>query len=75
MEDIFVVRRCNKIIIQGRRAGEVLHLPPVAEVWYRIADTRTRGGFIGDGFESEEDARRECRRLNAASRLMPSHQP
>lgn len=74
MEDIFVVKRCNKIIIQGRRAGEVLHLPPVAAVWYRIADTRTRDGFIGDGFDREEDAKRECRRLNAASQRVTSRQ-
>jgi hypothetical protein len=25
MEDIFVVKRCNKIIIHGRRAGEFAH--------------------------------------------------
>ncbi|MBN3865068.1 hypothetical protein HCU66_22900 [Pseudomonas frederiksbergensis] len=66
MEDIFVVKRCNKIIIHGRRAGEADHPPPDAAVWFRIADTRTRG-FIGDGFDLEEDAKRECRRLNAAS--------
>lgn len=66
MEDIFVVKRCNKIIVHGRRAGEVGHPPPDAAVWYRIVDTRTRG-FIGDGYDLEEDARRECRRLNAAS--------
>ncbi|ANI54907.1 hypothetical protein PDR5_31770 [Pseudomonas sp. DR 5-09] len=34
--------------------------------WYRICDTRT-GGFIGDGYDREEDARKECHRLNAAS--------
>ena len=51
MEDIFVVKRCNKIIIHGRRAGENDHLPPDAAVWYRIADTRTQG-FIGDGYDS-----------------------
>ncbi|HCS43630.1 MAG TPA: hypothetical protein DIW52_12495, partial [Pseudomonas sp.] len=28
MEDIFVVKRCNKIIIHGRRAGETSHPPP-----------------------------------------------
>ncbi|SEN18160.1 hypothetical protein SAMN04487857_11174 [Pseudomonas sp. ok272] len=67
MEDIFVVKRCNKIIIQGRRAGEVTHQPPVDEVWFRIADSRTHGGFIGDGYDREEDARRECLRLNKAS--------
>lgn len=66
MEDIFVVKRCNKIIIHGRRAGEPDHPPPDAAVWYRITDTRTRG-FIGDGFDLEEDAARECRRLNAVS--------
>ena len=66
MEDIFVVKRCNKIIVHGRRAGETGHPPPDAAVWYRIIDTRTRG-FIGDGYDLEEDARRECRRLNAAS--------
>ncbi|MFJ7281714.1 hypothetical protein [Pseudomonas sp. NPDC099000] len=68
MEDIFVVKRCNKIIIHGRRAGEAGHPPPDAEVWYRIADTRTQG-FIGDGYEREEDAGRECRQLNARSQL------
>lgn len=68
MEDIFVVKRCNKIIIHGRRAGETDHPPPDAAVWYRIADTRTRG-FIGDGFDHEEDARRECRQLNARSQV------
>ncbi|WP_095149240.1 hypothetical protein [Pseudomonas sp. Irchel s3a18] len=67
MEDIFVVKRCNKIIVQGRRVGEVAHPPPVAEVWYRIADTRTRGGFIGDGYDRQEDALNECRRLNRVS--------
>ena len=66
MEDIFVVKRCNKIIIHGRRAGEADHPPPDAAVWNRIADTRNRG-FIGDGFDLEEDAARECRRLNAVS--------
>lgn len=68
MEDIFVVKRCNKIIIHGRRAGEVSHLPPDATVWYRIADTRTRG-FIGDGFDFEEDAQRACLQLNARSQV------
>lgn len=68
MEDIFVVKRCNKIIIHGRRAGEISHLPPDAAVWYRIADTRTLG-FIGDGYDLEEDARRECRQLNARSQV------
>ncbi|WP_084319983.1 MULTISPECIES: hypothetical protein [Pseudomonas] len=68
MEDIFVVQRCNKIIIHGRRAGEAGHPPPDAKVWYRIADTRTRG-FIGDGYEAEEDAQRVCRQLNARSQV------
>jgi len=68
MEDIFVVKRCNKIIIHGRRAGEVSHQPPDAAVWFRITDTRTHG-FIGDGFDVEEDAQRECRRLNARSQM------
>ena len=68
MEDILVVKRCNKIIIHGRRAGEVSHLPPDATVWYRIADTRTRG-FIGDGFDFEEDAQRACLQLNARSQV------
>jgi hypothetical protein len=69
MEDIFVVKRCNKIIIHGRRAGETVHPPPDAAVWYRIADTRTQG-FIGDGFDAEADARRECQRLNATLQVM-----
>jgi hypothetical protein len=68
MEDIFVVKRCNKIIIHGRRAGETVHLPPDATVWYRITDTRTNG-FIGDGYDLEEDARRACRQLNARSQI------
>ncbi|MHC8326732.1 hypothetical protein [Pseudomonas sp. LB1P83] len=68
MEDIFVVQRCNKIIIHGRRAGEVSHSPPEAEVWYRIFDTRTYG-FIGDGYDLEEDAQRECLRLNLTSQV------
>lgn len=68
MEDIFVVKRCNKIIVHGRRAGEASHPPPDSEVWYRIVDTRTRG-FIGDGFDKEEDAARECRQLNARSQV------
>jgi hypothetical protein len=46
MEDIFVVKRCNKIIIHGRRAGETAHSPPDAAVWYRIADTRTHGSSV-----------------------------
>jgi len=70
MEDFFVVQRCNKIIIQGRRAGESSLLAPVAD-WYRIADTRT-GGFIGDGFDHQEEADRECQRLNARSRHVSS---
>jgi hypothetical protein len=70
MEDIFVVKRCNKIIIQGRRTGETSHLVPAAD-WYRIADTRT-GGFIGDGYDHEEEAERECRRLNAVSKCVSS---
>jgi len=68
MEDIFVVKRCNKIIIHGRREGENDHLPPDAAVWYRIADTRTHG-FIGDGYDTEEDAQRVCRQLNAKSQV------
>jgi hypothetical protein len=68
MEDIFVVKRCNKIVIHGRRAGETGHPPPDAAVWYRINDTRT-GGFIGDGFELEEDAQHVCRQLNAKSQV------
>jgi hypothetical protein len=68
MEDIFVVKRCSKIIIHGRRAGEANHQPPDAAVWYRIADTRTHG-FIGDGFDLEADAHRACRSLNARSQV------
>ena len=68
MEDIFVVKRCNKIIIHGRRDGESNHQPPNAECWYRIADTRTNG-FIGDGYEFEEDAYRACHQLNARSQV------
>ncbi|MCU1761587.1 hypothetical protein NTD84_17925 [Pseudomonas sp. 14P_8.1_Bac3] len=68
MEDIFVVKRCNKIIIHGRRAGDAGHQPPDAAVWYRIADTRTHG-FIGDGFDLEEDAKRACFQLNARSQV------
>ncbi|MEZ1314668.1 hypothetical protein QIW53_01490 [Pseudomonas fluorescens] len=68
MEDIFVVKRCNKIIIHGRRAGESEHLPPHAAVWYRVADTRTHG-FIGDGYDDESDAQRVCQQLNARSRV------
>ncbi|WP_285415727.1 hypothetical protein [Pseudomonas sp. efr-133-TYG-5] len=73
MEDIFVVKRCNKIIIHGRRAGESLHEPAEALGWYRICDTRT-GGFIGDGYDLEADARRECQRLNAVSSRAPAPQ-
>jgi hypothetical protein len=69
MDDIFVVKRCNRIIIHGRREGETDHPPPDAAVWYRIADTRTQG-FIGDGYDSESDARHECQRLNATSHVM-----
>ncbi|EPA97340.1 hypothetical protein D3C76_1804480 [compost metagenome] len=69
MEDIFVVKRCNKIIIHGRRAGETTHQPAEAAVWYRIADTRTNG-FIGDGYDHEYDAQRVCRQLNARSQVM-----
>ncbi|WP_448108067.1 hypothetical protein [Pseudomonas azerbaijanoccidentalis] len=68
MEDIFVVKRCNKIIIHGRRAGESAHQPPDAAVWYRIADTRTNG-YIGDGYDLEDDARHVCRQLNARSQV------
>ena len=68
MEDIFVVKRCNKIIIHGRRAGETTHQPAEAAVWYRIADTRTNG-FIGDGYDLENDAQRVCRLLNARSQM------
>lgn len=73
MEDIFVVKRCNKIIIHGRRAGESQHAPAEATVWFRICDTRT-AGFIGDGFDVEDDAWRECRRLNAASTPSPARE-
>ncbi|QHC96188.1 hypothetical protein [Pseudomonas sp. R84] len=73
MEDIFVVKRCKKITIYGRRAGDSRHDPADACSWFRICDTRT-GGFIGDGFDAEEDARRECKRLNAASSPSPARQ-
>ncbi|MGZ9668088.1 hypothetical protein ACX64L_12805 [Pseudomonas monsensis] len=73
MEDIFVVKRCNKIIIHGRRAGESQHDPAEAIGWFRICDTRT-GGFIGDGYDREQDARFECERLNAASSPLPVRQ-
>ena len=72
MEDIFVVKRCNKIIIHGRRSGETGHQPPDAAVWYRIVDTRTNG-FIGDGYDLEADAMRECRRLNSQSQVLVRH--
>ncbi|KAB0494120.1 hypothetical protein [Pseudomonas vancouverensis] len=68
MEDIFVVKRCNRIIIHGRRAGESSHQPPEAAVWYRITDTRTQG-FIGDGYDLEEDALHVCQQLNARSQV------
>lgn len=68
MEDIFVVKRCNKIIIHGRRAGETVHQPAEAAIWYRIADTRTNG-FIGDGYDLEHDAQHVCRQLNARSQM------
>jgi hypothetical protein len=70
MEDIFVVKHCNKTIIQGRRAGEASHLAPAAD-WYRIVDTRT-DGFIGDGYDQKEEALRECQRLNAVSKRVSS---
>jgi hypothetical protein len=73
MEDIFVVKRCNKIIIHGRRAEDSQHEPAEAIGWFRICDTRT-GGFIGDGYDREEDARRECLRLNAASSTLPARE-
>ena len=57
MEDIFVAKRCNKITIHGRRAGETGYPPPDAAVLYRIADTRTQG-FIGG------------QRLNSTSQVM-----
>jgi hypothetical protein len=74
MEDIFVVKRCNKIIIHGRRAGDSQHDPAEATGWFRICDTRT-GGFIGDGYDAEQDAQRECRRLNAVSSPLPARAP
>lgn len=73
MEDIFVVKRCNKIIIHGRRAEDSQHEPAEAIGWFRICDTRT-GDFIGDGYDGEEDARRECLRLNAASSILPARE-
>ncbi|MHC8308768.1 hypothetical protein ACYZUC_04055 [Pseudomonas sp. GT1P32] len=68
MEDIYVVKCCNKIIVHGRRAGEVQHQPPDAAVWFRIVDTRTKG-FIGDGYDLEEKAQRKCDCLNARSQV------
>jgi len=68
MEDIYVVKRCNKIIVYGRRAGEDQHQPPDAAVWFRIVDTRTNG-FIGDGYDLEEKAQRDCHQLNARSQV------
>ncbi|AWM92482.1 hypothetical protein DJ564_17480 [Pseudomonas sp. 31-12] len=68
MEDIFVVKRCNKIIIHGRRAGEAGHPPPDAAEFYRIFDTRTLG-FCGDDYDCEEDAQRKCLQLNAKSQV------
>lgn len=73
MEDIFVVKRCNKIIIHGRRASDSPHDPAEAQSWFRICDTRTTG-FIGDGYDVEDDARRECTRLNAVSSTTPARQ-
>ncbi|UCP11281.1 hypothetical protein K5R88_06480 [Pseudomonas sp. MM213] len=69
MEDIYVVKRCNKIIVYGRRAGEDQHQPPEAAVWYRITDTRTNG-YIGDGYDLEEKAQRTCDQLNARSQVV-----
>ncbi len=73
MEDIFVVKRCNKIVIHGRRAGDSQQEPAEASAWFRICDTRT-AGFIGDGFDEQADAQRECQRLNAASSQLPARQ-
>jgi len=69
MDDIYVVKRCNKIIVYGRRAGEDQHQPPEAAVWYRITDTRTNG-YIGDGYDLEEKAQRACDQLNARSQVV-----
>ncbi|MBC3205210.1 hypothetical protein HU755_00285 [Pseudomonas sp. SWRI111] len=66
MEDPFIVKRCNKIVIHGRRAGERPQPPAEATAWFRICDKRT-DGFIGDGYDAQLDAQRECQRLNAAS--------
>ena len=68
MEDIFVVKRCNKVVIYGRRVGETSHPTPDAAFWYRIFDTRTRG-FMGDGFDLEVEAQGVCRQLNARSQM------
>ncbi|WP_064117918.1 hypothetical protein [Pseudomonas fluorescens] len=73
MEDIFVVKRCNKIIIHGRRAEDSQHDPAEAISWFRICDTRT-GGFIGDGYDTEKEATRECTRLNAVSSPLPARE-
>ncbi len=73
MEDIFVVKRCNKIVIHGRRAADSQQEPAEASAWFRICDTRT-GGFFGDGFDEQADAHRECQRLNAASSQLPARQ-
>ncbi|VEF10918.1 Uncharacterised protein [Pseudomonas fluorescens] len=73
MEDLFVVKQCNKIIIHGRRAGDAQSEPAEATAWFRICDTRTHG-FIGDGYDVELDAHVECQRLNAASSLSPARQ-
>ncbi|SDT10092.1 hypothetical protein SAMN05216496_3276 [Pseudomonas sp. Z003-0.4C(8344-21)] len=74
MEDIFVVQRCTKIIIHGRRAGDSQQDPAEAQSWFRIRDTRT-GGFIGDGYDKEDDAENECQRLNAASAPSVARRP
>ncbi|WP_095108472.1 hypothetical protein [Pseudomonas sp. Irchel 3E20] len=65
MEDIFIVKRCNKFRIRGRRAGEA-DQNAVPQDWYRVLDTRTQG-FIGDGYDELADAKKECLRLNLAS--------
>jgi hypothetical protein len=71
MEDIFVVKRCTKIVIHGRRAEDSQQEPAEASAWFRICDTRT-GGFLGDGFDQHADAQAECQRLNAASSQLPA---
>lgn len=73
MEEIFVVKRCNKIIIHGRRAEDSQHETAETIGWFRICDTRT-GGFIGDGYDLEDDAKRECHRLNAVSSPLPARE-